>query len=45
MITPKGEDVSKGRIEEIETERIFKFSELLLKMENEKEMRKILDKT
>jgi len=40
----KGEDHMKGRIEEVETERIFKCSELLLKMENEKEKRKILEK-
>ncbi len=40
----KGEDHTKGRIEEVETERIFKCSELLLKMENENEKRKVLVK-
>ncbi len=40
----KGGDHTKGRIEEVETERIFKCSELLLKMENKKEKRKVLEK-
>jgi len=37
LTTSKGENHRKGRIEEVETERIFICSELLLDMENEKE--------
>ena len=40
----KGEDHTKGRIEEVETERIFKCSEFFLRLEDEKDKRKILIK-
>jgi len=44
LITPRREDMLKGRIEEIETERIFKCSELVMEMEGKKDKRKVLTK-
>ena len=44
LITPRREDMLKGRIEEIETERIYKCSELVMEMEGKKDKRKVLTK-
>ena len=44
LTTNETENNTKGRIEEMETERIFKCSELLAKLENEKDKRKVLEK-
>jgi hypothetical protein len=44
LITSTGEDVLRGKIEDMETERVYKCSQLVMEMEGEKDKTKVLTK-